>query len=279
MLDLRRPFAKSVFFGLLVLLGLFIFFPLFWLLTSSLKPTEELFVRIPSLLPGQPTFRHYMTAITDDNIFLYVVNSLISATGSSILTTFLAAHAAFGFAKYRYFGKRGFMYLLLSAQMFPFAMLLITLFPMLNAWNLTDTYVGLILGYLVFALPTGTYMLYSYFSQLPSELIEAARVDGASDLRIMYTIIFPLSIPGLVTVGLYAFMWAWKDLLFSLTLVTSSNMRTIGPGLLLTYFGEASSDWGAAMAASVVVSLPVVIAFLFLQRYFIQGMLGGSVKS
>ncbi|MFN8702159.1 MAG: carbohydrate ABC transporter permease, partial [Rhodospirillales bacterium] len=141
-----------------------------------------------------------------------------------------------------------------------------------------DTRPGLVLSYIVFALPVSTYMLYSYFSQVPSELIEAARADGASELRIFHTIVLPVSIPAVVTVFLYGFMWSWNDLLYAMTLIVSEDKRTVGPGLLLSYLNEVNADWGGAMAASLVASLPIVIAFGFLQRWFIQGVTAGSVK-
>ena len=163
--------------------------------------------------------------------------------------------------------------------MFPFAVLLISLYPLLQRLGLLDTRIGLVIAYIVLALPSGTYMMYSYFVNIPSEIIEAARADGAGELFIFHRIVLPLAIPALVTVGLYAFMWAWNDLLFALTLITSADKRTVGPGLLLTHLGESRNDWGAAMAASIVSSLPVVVAFGFLQRFFIKGLTAGAVKS
>ncbi len=170
------------------------------------------------------------------------------------------------------------MLLLLSAQVFPFGLLLISLYPILTSIGLIDTRIGLTLSYIVFALPVSTYMFFSYFSQVPGELIEAARADGASDLRIFHTIVLPVSIPAVVTVFLYGFMWSWNDLLYSLTLIVSEEKRTIGPGLLLGYLNETNSDWGGAMAASLLASTPVVVAFLILQRWFIQGITAGAVK-
>lgn len=279
MFDLRSPTSKIVFSTLLILISALFFLPIWWLISTAFKSTGEIFVRMPTFFPQQPTLDHFRTALTDGNLPIYLRNSLITAGGSAMLTTSLAAYAAFSLAKYKYTGRKFMLYTMLSAQMFPFAVLLISIYPMLRAFGLIDTYPGLIIAYVVFGLSPGTYMLYSYFSQLPSELIEAARADGASDMRIIHTIIFPLSIPGLVTVGLYSFMGAWNDLLYSLTLLTSTSMRTIGPGLLLTYLGELSNDWGGAMAASIVTSLPVIIAFSFLQRYFIQGITAGAVKA
>jgi multiple sugar transport system permease protein len=190
----------------------------------------------------------------------------------------LAMYAGYSFAKFRYPGRRMTMLLLLSAQVFPFGLLLISLYPLVTSLGLIDTHLGLTLSYIVFALPVSTYMLYSYFSQVPSELIEAARADGAGELRILHTIVLPVSVPALVTVYLYGFMWSWNDLLYSLTLIVSENKRTVGPGLLLSYLNEVNADWGGAMAASLVASSPLVIVFAFLQRWFIEGVTAGAVK-
>lgn len=279
MLILATPTARAVFTGALVVFGAFLFFPIFWMISTSLKPESEIFVRIPTLLPAAPTLVNYANALTRGDLLLYLRNSLLTAGGGALLTVVLAMYAAYGFAKFRYRGRTALMYLMLSAQMFPFAVLLISLYPLLQSVGLLDTRTGLVIAYIVLALPSGTYMLYSYFVSIPSEIIEAARADGAGELFIFHRIVLPLAVPGLVTVGLYAFMWAWNDLLFALTLITSADKRTVGPGLLLSHLGEMRNDWGAAMAASILSSLPVVIAFGFLQRYFIQGMTSGAVKS
>ena len=170
------------------------------------------------------------------------------------------------------------MLLLIAAQMFPFAVLLITLYPMLKAAGLLNTLTGLTLSYIVFALPSGIYILFTFFVQSPDELIESARMDGAGELAILRRIILPLALPGLIAVAVYSFMWAWNDLFYSLTIISSKDLRTVGPGLMLEFFGEMQQDWGAAMAASFLASAPVVLLFVFLQRYFIQGLTAGAVK-
>ncbi len=279
MLDLKSPLAKLVFGSVLLVLGLFLFFPIFWMLSTSFKPEGEIFLRSPTLLPKDWTLINYINALSREDIWIYLKNSLITAGSGSLLTTALASYAAFSFAKYRYRGRMAMMYLMLSAQMFPFAVLLISLYPMLQSLGLLNTHLGLVISYIVFALPSATYMMYSYFSNLPSDLIEAARADGAGDFTIIHKIILPLSIPGLVTVGLYSFMWAWNDLLYALTLISSGELRTVGPGLLLTHLGESRNDWGAAMASSLIASVPVVVAFSILQRFFIKGLTAGAVKS
>lgn len=278
MLDLSTTGAKVVFTLVALMIGLFLFFPVYWLVISALKSNAELYSLTPTLFPQSITLEHFSTAIFRGDLPLHLMNSLIVSLSSAAINATLAVYAGYSFAKYRYFGRRPVMLFMLSAQMFPFGLLLITIYPILSDWNLIDTRLGLILSYIVFALPVATYMLYSYFSQVPNELIDAARADGASDLRIFHTIVLPISIPPIVTVFLYSFMWSWNDLLYSLTLIISEDRRTVGPGLLLNYLNESNADWGGAMAASLLAALPVVIGFMALQRYFIQGVTAGAVK-
>ena len=144
--------------------------------------------------------------------------------------------------------------------------------------GLLDTYWALLISYVVFTLPVGTWTLKSYFDQIPDALIESAKLDGASSLKIMFRIIFPISVPGMISIAIYGFVWSWNDLLYSMTLVTDQSSRTLASGLVMTFLGEASTNWGAMMAASVVSAIPVTIIFVFLQRYFIQGLTSGAVK-
>jgi multiple sugar transport system permease protein len=279
MLLLNNWRSRAGFTAMLCAIGAFLFLPIIWMVLTSIKPEGEVFVRIPSIFPHAPTLENYRALFGNRETLAQLRNSLITAGGGALLTVMLSTYAAYSFAKFRYFGRKPLMFMMLSAQMFPFAMLLISVYPMLQWANLLNTRVGLIIAYIILALPSGTYMLYSYFISIPSEIIEAARVDGASEIYILHRIVTPLAIPAMVTVGLYSFMWAWNDLLFSLTLITSPELRTVGPGLLLSYLGEGRANWGGAMAESIVISLPVVLGFAFLQRYFIKGLTAGAVKS
>jgi multiple sugar transport system permease protein len=248
------------------------------MISTAFKPTAEIFVRFPTLLPDAPTLANFRGVLGQGDLPVWLGNSLLTAGGAALLTTVLATLAAHSFARFRYRGRKPLMALMISAQMFPFAVLLISLYPLLQAAGLLNTRLGLTIAYIVFALPTGTYMLFSYFVRLPEELMEAARIDGASELRILLRVVLPVSVPGLVTVALYSFMWAWNDLLYAMTLITSPDLRTVGPGLLMSQLGEMRQDWGAAMAASLVASLPVVLAFAMVQRWFVQGLTAGAVK-
>ena len=279
MLKLLTWRARLGFWSVFAVIASFLFLPLVWMGLTSIKPESEVFVRFPTLWPKAATLGSYTSLFNRGDMVDNIKNSLITAGGGALLTVILATYAAYSFAKFRYRGRKSLMFLMLSAQMFPFAMLLISLYPLLQQLGLLNTHLGLILAYIILALPSGTYMLYSYFVNIPTEIIEAARADGAGELYILHRIVLPLAMPAMVTVGLYSFMWAWNDLLFSLTLITKPELRTVGPALLLNYIGESKSDWAGAMAASIVSSLPVVIGFAFLQKFFIQGLTAGAVKS
>lgn len=278
MIVLQNPLEKLIFRVVLVVILFFLLAPVLWMISTSFKESAEIFRRVPTLLPAEPTLRNYIRALTETNILAYLGNGLLVSTANAALTTSLAAIAAYGFAKFRFRGRRQLMFVMISAQMFPYAVLLISIYPMMQATGLFDTRSGLVLAYLVFALPSSIYILFSYILNLPDELIDAARMDGAGELRIIRELVLPLMMPGLVTVFLYSFMWSWNDLLYSLTLITSETKRTIGPGLLMTFLGEMEQDWGAAMAGSVIVSLPIILVFTLLQRFFIQGLTAGAVK-
>lgn len=279
MFDLSRPLARLVFVALLAAIGLFLFFPLYWLVTTSFKTNAELFRVTPTLIPLAPTLENFTDALTRGTLPRNLLNSIICAGGSALLTTALAVTAGFSFAKYRYPLRVPLMYALLAAQVIPHGVLLISVYPMLSDWGLLNNYLGLILAYLTLALPASCYMMYSYFVNLPHELIEAARADGAGEGLILKRIVLPISWPAVITVFLYAFMWAWNDLQFAMTILTATELRTIGPGLLFNYLNEQTANWGAAMAASLIASLPIVIGFALVQRHFIQGLTAGAVKS
>ncbi|WP_176086768.1 carbohydrate ABC transporter permease [Martelella sp. HB161492] len=278
MLELRSWREKTGFVVILAVIAFFLFFPVYWALSSAFKANAELYLSNPTFVPHRPYLGHFINAITQGPLILQLGNSLITSTASALLNAVLAALAGYSFAKFDYPVKRPLMLLILSAQMFPFGVLLISIYPMLQSVGLLDTRIGLTISYIVFALPVSTYMMYSYFKQVPNELIEAAKVDGASNMKIFRRIVMPISLPAFITVALYAFMWSWNDLLYSMTLITSDDKRTVGPGLLLRYINENNADWGGAMAASFIVAAPIILVFSVLQKQFIGGVTSGAVK-
>lgn len=273
----EKTIGFRIFFWMsLILIGIFVFFPLYWLINTSFKNPGEIFEL--TFIPLAPTIENYINVITDGSIMNYLKNSLFVAGVSAVLTTFVAAYAAYSFSKFRYRGRKSLLILFILSKVFPYAVLLLTIYIIMKNYGLLDSYLSLILAFVTFTLPVGTWTLKAFFDQIPNALIESAKIDGASQFKIIHKVIFPITIPGLVATGLYGFVWAWNDLLYSLTLITSPEKRTLAPGLILNYMGEFQNNWGNMMAASIVVSIPVTIMFILLQRYFIQGLTSGAVK-
>lgn len=266
---------RIFFWFFLVVIAVFVFFPQLWMLNTSLKTSADTF-RFSFF--SNPTLENFRNVISNPRILIYLKNSLFVSLSSSFLATLVAVFAGYSFSKYRYRGRKSLMTLVMISQAFPQVVLLISIYLMMRSFGLLDNYLSIILSYITFTLPVGTWTLKSYFDQIPDSLIESARVDGAGVITTIFRIILPLAVPGMISIAIYGFVWSWNDLIYSLTLITQSGLRTLAPGLQLTYLGEFQSNWGNMMAASLFSSIPVTVMFIFLQKYFISGLTSGAVK-
>ncbi|HWU05823.1 MAG TPA: carbohydrate ABC transporter permease [Streptomyces sp.] len=265
----------------LALLTVFVALPVFVMVTSSLKPLEDVtgkFEWIPSGLTISPYFDIWDTVPLAD----YFMNSLIVAGTATVCSVVIAVFAAYAVSRYTFRGKRVFTVTVLSTQMFPGILFLLPLFLIyVNIGNATGIALfgsrgGLILTYLTFSLPFSIWMLIGYFDSVPRDLDEAAKVDGCGPLGALFRVIVPAAIPGIVAVAVYAFMTAWGEVLFA-SVMTNETTRTLAVGLQ-GYSTQNDVYWNQVMAASLVVSLPVVAGFLLLQRYLVTGLTAGAVK-
>ncbi|MBB2915137.1 multiple sugar transport system permease protein [Streptosporangium becharense] len=258
-------------------IGLFGMLPVYWLVATAFTPDDRAFSFPPSLIPTEITFDHFTRLAENEHLFRYLVNSVIVSVVTAALSVVVSAYMAYAFSKFRYRGRRSLMHLVLASQMFPQAVLLITLYAVFSATGLLGGYTALVLSFTTFTLPLCVWMLKGIFDTVPDSLMEAASIDGASRWRTLHTVVLPLAGPGMVAAGLFAFVRAWNDFIFALTL-TDPERQTLPPGLVHTYLGEFQTAWPDLMAASLVVSLPVVAAFMFLQRYLVGGLTAGAVK-
>lgn len=272
----KTPAFRVFFWFFTILIGGFVFLPLLWMINTALKPSAETFTL--NFFTGTKTMENIIHILTDEKIMRYLRNSLVVSFGSSLMATVVSAFAAYSFSKFRYRGRKLVMGMFMMSQAFPQAILLLSIYVLMQKLGLLGSYWALVISYVVFTLPVGTWTLKSYFDQLPDSLIESARIDGAGNLKIMFQIVFPITVPGMISIAIYGFVWSWNDLLYSMTLVTDTAKRTLASGLVMTFLGEASTNWGYMMAASVVAAIPVTVIFVFLQRYFIQGLTSGAVK-
>ncbi|NNC13707.1 carbohydrate ABC transporter permease [Planctomonas sp. JC2975] len=261
----------------LAVLVLFAFLPLYWLVVTSLTPNTQAFSYPPRLFPTQITFDNFATIFRTPAIFRYLQNSVIVSVITAVLSVAISMYMGYAFSKFRFRGRKSLMYFVLSSQMFPQALLLVTLYVVFAQFHLLNTYFALILSFTTFTLPLCVWMLKGFFDALPDDLIEAAKIDGAGPWRTFHSVILPLAAPGLVAAGLFAFVRGWNDFMFALTLA-GPDKQTLPPGLVNMFITESSTAWPALMAASLLVSVPVSVAFIALQRFLVGGVTAGAVK-
>lgn len=261
----------------LVLGALFAGLPVLWMVASSFKSNTEIFAYPPRLIDESFSLAAYQAVLTDPQQRRFFFNSyLISAlvTCATLITGILAGYS---FSRYNFPFKEILNLIIIGVQSVPPITLMIPYFGLIVWLRLYNTYWALILTYMVFTLPYAIIMMTGYFNTLPKELDEAVMIDGGSSFVILWRILVPISLPGIVSVGVYTFMLAWNEFLFALTLTRTNEMRTVPVGIELL-MGQHSFEWNQMMAMSVLGSLPVLILFLLFQRYFIAGMSAGSVK-
>ncbi|WP_377268031.1 carbohydrate ABC transporter permease [Peterkaempfera sp. SMS 1(5)a] len=265
----------------LSLLGLFTAVPLYVMLSSSLKPLQDVqaaFTWIPSRL----TLKPYLDIWTTVPLAHYFANSLVVSSCSTAVSVVIAILAAYAVSRHRFLGRRLFSVTVLSTQMFPGILFLLPLFLIYvnigasTGVQLSDSRLGLVITFLTFTLPFSIWMLVGYFDSIPRELDEAAKVDGNGPIGALVRVVVPAALPGIVTVAVYSFMTAWGEVLFA-SVMTNDATRTLAVGLR-NYASQNDVYWNQVMAASLVVSVPVVAAFLLLQRYLVAGLTAGSVK-
>jgi ABC-type glycerol-3-phosphate transport system permease component len=259
------------------IVGIFVLFPFYWMVASSLKSSAEIFAIPPTWFPAQPTLSAYADLANDPLFPRYFLNSVIVASGSTLLAIIVGSLAAFALARFRFRGSSTLGIGLLLTQLLPQTALLVPLFLVWTKLHLYDTPVALILTYLTFALPVATWLLTSFFDSIPVDLDQQAMIDGCSRLQSFWHILLPLSRGGLGGTAIYVFLAAWSEFVFALTLVSSDDRRTLPVGLSL-YIGQHSTAWGDLMAGATVATIPVLVLFLFVQRFFVAGLTSGAVK-
>lgn len=260
----------------LVMLAIFLF-PIYWMIITALKPQATIFAYPPQFFPRQIDWSIWRTVLERTNVALYLKNSSIVGFGTTFLTLILAAPAAYGVAQLPIKGKGAIILVSLSSLMFPVVMLATPLFVIFSQLSLTDSYIGLIFANTAISLPFALVVLRPFFLSLPRELSEAASIDGCSAWGAFIRIMLPLAVPGLVTAGVFTFLFGWNDLVFAITLTNNDQFRPITAGLW-TFIGRNNTDWNGVMAFSTLAMLPPLLVFLIAQRYVVSGLTAGSVK-
>lgn len=274
---LLRMSQKAVLNLLVVLLAVFAVFPLFWLVTSSLKLSAELYKFPVTFIPQTVSWKFYETVLTLTYFPRYFTNSLLVALGTTVATTAMAAMGAYSIVRYHHWFSNLLARAILFAYLFPKILLVIPFFILLLQIGLVNTRTGLTISHVVFTLPFALWFLVGYFKTIPREIEEAARIDGAANITIFLRIVLPLSRPGLVAAAIFTFISSWNEFLFALVLTTAKDVQTISVGLYGLVGGE-TMEWGQMLASSTLVILPVLIFFLLIQRNLAEGMTGGALR-
>lgn len=282
----ENPIKRSLFYLVILIIVVYLLFPFYWALNSSLKSESQLSMTPATFLPRDPqtneiTFylTNYAGVFASDKFVRGLFNSLIVATSTTILALTAGSFAAFALGKLRFKGKAPSLYIILAMTMFPQVTVLSGLYAIINALNLGAIF-SMILTYMLFTLPFTTWVLTAFFRELPIEIMQSAQVDGATPFQTFRMILLPLTAPALVTTGLLSFIAAWNEYLFALTFTTIDPSARTVPVAIQYFAGQFARQepFGEIMAAAVVVTIPIVVLVLIFQKRIVAGLTAGAVK-
>ncbi len=274
----RRRLLNIAIYGLLVLAIVIMCFPIAWMMSVSVRPNVEVMKIPPDWLPQVFTLEGYKKIFANTKYLYVFANTCFVALVVTILSLTLGSMAAYALARFKFIGHRAVLMFLITTQMFPLVLLCIPYFRIFITLGLYDSLTALIITYLTFTLPFCILMLRSYFLNIPRDMEEAAMVDGCTRPGAIYRILLPMSYPAFIGAGLYTFLLAWNEFLFAVVLIESWEKRVLTIAIY-SLLAEFVTDWNTMMAFSVLASLPLVVAFIFLQKYMVQGMTGGALTS
>lgn len=272
-----KRFATPAIYAVAVIAVVVLSFPLAWMVLISFKGDAEQFVTPPTLLPANPVLTNYSGLFQRTNFPRYIFNSVVVATATVVLTLSIASLGAYSLTRFPFLARPVFASAILFIYMFPPIFLGVPLFVIFTRLKLTNTFVGLILAHTTFALPFLLWMLRDFFLAIPREMEEAAFVDGCSRTRALWSVVFPLARPGLIAAGIFAFILSWNDYIYALILMTSESRKTVTVGISL-FVESTTIEPGLMTAGGVLITVPVLIVFMFAQRYLVQGLAAGAIK-
>jgi multiple sugar transport system permease protein len=274
----RRGWPVMLAYASVAVLLAYALFPVLWMVSTAVKPTTEIRTPDPTFIPTQLTAEHFALVLWESNFLVYVRNSLLVATSVTAATLVVSTLAGYAFSRFqRLPGITAAGVGMILGQLVPGVLLVVPLYITMKNLGLLDSLWSLILTYTTFSVPLSTLMLKGFFDQVPTEVEEAAELDGCPSWQVVWRIALPLAVPGLMTTALYAFVQSWNEFLFGYTFISQDERRTLTPGLA-DFIGIWTVDWGALMAAASLAVLPVTIAYLYLQRFLISGIATGATK-
>lgn len=268
--------SRSFFRGVLIFNAVIILIPVLFLFNSSLRETND-FARTPFKLATNPYWANFSSVWQDGDFAIYLKNSVIVTGGSLILILICALGAGFVLGRYEFRGHSFIMAFVLSGMLVPAKLAILPLFIQLKWMHLLNSHIGLILVYASGALPAAIFIMSGFFRSLPSDLDNAARIDGASEFQLLRRVLIPLVRPGMSIVAIYSAIPIWNDFFLPLVFLQDPEKKTIMQGLTI-FFGQYSSQWGVLFAGLTLAALPLIVLYLILSEQFIKGLTAGAVK-
>ena len=274
----RRPAATIAINLVTWAIVLAVAMPLLWMVVTSLKPQSELFRIPPTLIPDTITFEHYWRVLTETPFLLYFRNSMILSVTTTAVVVVIGTLGAYSLVRFTYPGRETLAGLVLFTYLLPSVVLIIPLYLLMVSLGLANTIASLVIAYTTFALPYALWLLRSFMAGIPEDLESAALVDGASRIGAFVDIILPQALPGIISTALFTFILSWNEYLYALVLVNSDSVRPLTTGVMNMLITSFNIEWSLLMAASVMMSIPLIVIFAFLQSYLTSGFGAGGVK-
>lgn len=274
----RTAFQSILLYATLVVVCSILLFPIYWMVITSLAPNTALRSFPPQFWPSNPQWSTYTNLIFNTDMPRWLVNSAVVAITSTAISLLVSVLAAYSLSRYTMKGGEAVGLFILMSKMLPATMLIIPLFGIFRSLGLMGSLWSLIIAHATAIVPFATWMLKGYFDSIPQELEQAAQVDGCTPWGALFRVILPISAPGLAATALYGFVLSWADYLYARTFLASSTQNWTANLGIATFKGEYQTDWNVIMAASLLAALPIMLAYLFLQRYLVGGLTAGSGK-
>lgn len=262
---------------LIVFVVLMVGFPLLWMALSSFKPGVELFTIPPEIFPKDWSLEWYIQAFSNEDVIHYFLNSLYIAVIVMVVDMIVGTITSYSLTRFKFRGRKVILISVLAAYCVPPIMLMLPLYSIMNTLKLSGSHAGVIIGHLTVTLPFSVWLLVSFFKKLPREIDEAALMDGANEWQVLMKIDLPLCISGVLSTGIMAFIMSWNEFLLSSVLINKESMKTLTVGLS-NYISSTHIDWGVIMALGTITTVPVILLFALVQKYFVEGMTAGAVK-
>jgi multiple sugar transport system permease protein len=275
---LRKRVQRILFFVALGIFTVWVVFPFYWMVATSLRPNAEMYAKQVTLIPREFTLEHYVAELTRYQFGMRLRNSIMVAGVTTLMTVVISSLGAFSITRLRYPGRGALARSILLVYLIPGSLLFIPLYIIMYRIGLANTLYSLMITYLTFSIPFCTWMLMGYFRGIPLDMEEAAMIDGCSRLQSFYKILLPLSAPGLVAAGIFSFTLAWNEFLYALVFITSSQLQTVPVGLASHIVADIYM-WGPLMAGATMAAIPVIILYIVAQRALVQGLFAGAVRS